>query len=270
METFGEDKNHLRLTRIEPRYQGFPFCGLAAVPTRLSRFPARIKVDPSVVCFVLRSRWNENQTDILILADIALLCTNLVARRFWNFALLPPRSCRAHPPPHQDTATLAWWGIHQQPLTHGIDTFRSARSHVIRSWKMIRCHGQSSWVILCTSGLSADVTWNDTYTMFTNSWRRSLCRECRPGHCTKRYHQVRLLYAVWAYRRHRQGHWPADVTHLACCCVPRGCTFCSPSDPQGFSQKLHTFCLECQAMCRCNFVVPVGVTCERMNEKAVE
>jgi hypothetical protein len=28
----------------------------AAVPTGLSRFPARIKVDPSVVCFVLRSR----------------------------------------------------------------------------------------------------------------------------------------------------------------------------------------------------------------------
>jgi len=55
LEIFGEDKNHLRLPRIEPWYLGFPFLGLAAVPTGLSRFPARIKVDPSVVCFVLRS-----------------------------------------------------------------------------------------------------------------------------------------------------------------------------------------------------------------------
>jgi len=35
-------------------------------------------------------------------------------------------------------------------------------------------------------------------------------------------------------------------------------------------KKLHTLCLECQAMCRCNFLRPVGVPCERVNEKAVE
>jgi len=56
LETFVEDKNHLHLPRIELRYFGYPFRGLAAVPTGLSRFTARIKVDPSVVCFVLRSR----------------------------------------------------------------------------------------------------------------------------------------------------------------------------------------------------------------------
>ena len=82
LETFGEDKNNLRLTSFEPRYQGFPFRGLAAVPIRLCWLPARIKADPSVVCFVLRSRWNKNRTDIRILADIALLCTDIVARRF--------------------------------------------------------------------------------------------------------------------------------------------------------------------------------------------
>lgn len=56
LETFGEDKNQLLLPRIEPRYLGFSVRGLAAVPTRLSRFPTRIKVDLRVVCFVLRSR----------------------------------------------------------------------------------------------------------------------------------------------------------------------------------------------------------------------